>query len=61
MLAERFLEDACFSRGFFPLGGELRLDSEVEDLDLPITGNRERLTGVEGLEDSFTSVTTLFT
>lgn len=54
MPEESFLEDAIRSRGFFPLVGDLRLVSEVEDLDLP-TGRRERLTGVEGFEDTLPS------
>ena len=52
MLDDSFREDAILSRGFFPL--DLRLTSEVEDLDLP-TLNRERLRELGGLEDSFVS------
>lgn len=52
MLEESFLEDATFSRGLFPLMGDRRLVSELEDLDLP-TGKSERLLGVEFFEDSF--------
>lgn len=58
MLEESFLEDAIFSSGLFPLMGDWRLVSELEDLDLP-TGKRERLLGVEVFEDSFSSVAAL--
>lgn len=54
MLDESFREDAILSRGFFPFVGDLRLTSEVEDLDLP-TFNRVRLRELGGLEDSFAS------
>lgn len=54
MLDDNLREDAILSRGFFPLAGDLRLTSEVEDLDLP-TFNRERLRELGGLEDSFVS------
>ena len=54
MLEDSFREDAILSRGFFPLEGDLRLTSEVEDLDLP-TFNRVRLRELGGLEDSFVS------
>ncbi len=52
MLEESFLEDEIFSRGLFPLMGDWRLVSELEDLDL-LTGKKERLLGVEVFEDSF--------
>lgn len=52
MLDDSFREDAVLSRGFFPLEGDLRLTSEVEDLDLP-TFNRVRLRALGGLEDAF--------
>lgn len=54
MLDDSFREDAILSRGFFPFKGDLRLTSEVEDLDLP-TFNRVRLRELGGLEDSFVS------
>ncbi len=41
-----------FSRCLFPLMGDWRLVSELEDLDL-LTGKKERLLGVEVFEDSF--------
>lgn len=49
-----FLEDALFSNGFFPLVGDLRLISEVEDLERP-TCSRLRLRELVALEDSFVS------
>lgn len=52
MLEDSFREEAARSRGFFPLVGELRLTSEVEDLDLP---SRVRLRELGGLEDAFVS------
>lgn len=52
MLDDIFREDAILSRGFFPFAGDLKLTSEVEDLDLP-TFNRLRL---RELEDTFVSV-----
>lgn len=54
MLDDSFREDAIRSRGFFPLAGDLRLASEVEDLDLP-TFNSVRLRELGGLEDGFVS------
>lgn len=54
MLDGSFREDAILSRGFFPFAGDLRLTSEVEDLDLP-TPNRVRLRELGGLEDGFVS------
>lgn len=52
MLDDSFWEDAILWSGFFPFVGDLRLTSEMEDLDLP-TFNRVRLRELEGLEDSF--------
>ena len=54
MLDDSFREDAILSRGFFPFVGDLRLTSEVEDLDLP-TFKSVRLRELGGLEDSFVS------
>lgn len=52
VLDDSFREEAARSRGFFPLVGDLRLTSEVEDLDLP---SRVRLRELGGLEDGFVS------
>lgn len=52
MLDDSFREEAARSRGFFPLVGDLRLTSEVEDLDLP---SRVRLREPGGLEDGLVS------
>lgn len=49
-----FLEEARFSRGFFPFVGDLRLISEMEDLERP-TCSRLRLRELAVLEDSFGS------
>lgn len=51
-LEDSFREEAARSRGFFPLAGERRLASEVEDLDFP---SRVRLRELGGLEDAFVS------
>lgn len=52
MLDDGFREEAVRSRGFFPLAGDLRLTSEVEDLDLP---NRVRLREPGALEGGLVS------
>lgn len=52
VLDDSFRDEAARSRGFFPLLGDLRLASEVEDLDLP---NSVRLRELGGLEDAFVS------
>lgn len=49
-----FLEEALFSKGFFPFVGDLRLISEVEDFERP-TWSRLRLRELAALEDSFGS------
>lgn len=54
VLVDNFREDAILSRGFFPFAGDLRDESDKEDLDLP-TCNRVRLSELGGLEDSFIS------
>ncbi len=54
MLDDSFREDAALSRGFFPFVGDLRLTSDVEDLDLP-TFSIVRLRELGGLEDAFVS------
>lgn len=52
MLDDSFRDDAVRSRGFLPLAGDLRLTSEVEDLDLP---NSVRLREPGALEDALVS------
>lgn len=52
VLDDSFRDEAVRSRGFFPLAGDLRLTSEVEDLDLP---NSVRLREPGALEDALVS------